>query len=502
MDSNIKEYEVQLQSVEQSLQCTKNPEDRTALQSLKSDLLELIALTKQTDEANHLNPNEEYSINEELERFQNEISQLYSDGLEESNGKISDGQQLAELKLKLEKMVGHKCSAPHQHTWGVRSYHNAIVCGIEEMGSLDRNSTLKARLRVLFTNPTHREMLPCSFYLEGDCRFDDAQCHYSHGELIDAEELGPYSEPDFTRLARNCIVLAKLPDHLWHRGRVLCANFVEKQCRVRLDSNDKRERDFAFEDLLPIFNDDDFSSVSSSESYDDEDMETCDETINARQAQFTGNNLFELKLTQPLGDWEKHTRGIGSKLMAKMGYVNGRGLGLDGSGIVIPVSAQVLPQGCSLDRCMELREAANGDKDFFSVEKKLRLQQKKQENLNAKAYERESQKTDVFSFLNENVLVRCAEMKDSKKTTSLSGESTKSLNVASVRIADDIRRKEREISKLKQSIGRNTSSLDVHKRLQQQIHIKTEELKAMQKEENDLSKEQASRKTKDKLFVF
>ena len=42
-----------------------------------------------------------------------------------------------------------------------------------------------------------------------------------------------------------------------------------------------------------------------------------------------------------LAAFEQHTRGIGSKLLAAMGFVAGRGLGRDGKGIVAPVDVQV-----------------------------------------------------------------------------------------------------------------------------------------------------------------
>lgn len=151
-------------------------------------------------------------------------------------------------------MVGEKCRAPHKHTWGAVAYHNAIICSIEDEGSIDDEGHVDVSFRILFTNPTHREMMPCSYYLEGECRFDDANCHFSHGEVVQATDVREYTTPDFARLSRSCVVLAKLDDGLWHRGRVLCANFVEKQCRVRLDSrnNKVREKDFNFEDVLPI----------------------------------------------------------------------------------------------------------------------------------------------------------------------------------------------------------------------------------------------------------
>jgi len=42
-----------------------------------------------------------------------------------------------------------------------------------------------------------------------------------------------------------------------------------------------------------------------------------------------------------LAAFEQHTRGIGSKLLAAMGFVAGRGLGRNGEGIVAPVDVQV-----------------------------------------------------------------------------------------------------------------------------------------------------------------
>ncbi|KAD1501666.1 hypothetical protein E3N88_42716 [Mikania micrantha] len=48
------------------------------------------------------------------------------------------------------------------------------------------------------------------------------------------------------------------------------------------------------------------------------------------------------------GSFEKHTKGFGSKMMAKMGFVEGMGLGRDSQGIVQPLVASRLPKSRGL----------------------------------------------------------------------------------------------------------------------------------------------------------
>ena len=48
------------------------------------------------------------------------------------------------------------------------------------------------------------------------------------------------------------------------------------------------------------------------------------------------------------GEFEKHTRGVGSKIMAQMGYAQGAGLGRDRQGIAEPLRAVIRPRNLGL----------------------------------------------------------------------------------------------------------------------------------------------------------
>ncbi|KAK2706969.1 hypothetical protein QYM36_014859, partial [Artemia franciscana] len=105
---------------------------------------------------------------------------------------------------------------------------------------------------------------------------------------------------------------------------------------------------------------------TASEGERDLQINLTENQIIQREEQEEGNNIDRVDLlsasvaASALGKWEKHTKGIGSKIMAKLGYVMGSGLGKHGEGRTEPVEAIVLPRGKSLDHCMEIKEKAKG----------------------------------------------------------------------------------------------------------------------------------------------
>lgn len=127
--------------------------------------------------------------------------------------------------------------------------------------------------------------------------------------------------------------LAKHTDDLWHLAEV--KSLDEKHITVQYKKFNLAAA-LEWESVLLLDNPNDESIDSES---DLSEFEYEPET----QKPTTSNNIEKEFLN--IGNWEKHTKGIGSKLMAKMGYISGKGLGKEGEGRLEPVEVIVLPEG-------------------------------------------------------------------------------------------------------------------------------------------------------------
>ncbi|KAJ9587031.1 hypothetical protein L9F63_019373 [Diploptera punctata] len=484
----IEQYEKQLSQVQSALAVSPPGAERDSLVSLKADIEELITLSKKNLSAleNHAS-----SSQDPVDQLDKEYA-LFKAELEEAEGKTNSESLPTETTTNIEEelsaLQGMKCQAPHKHGWGEVSYHNALVCGAQVC---DGGSTMDdIQVRIMFTNPTHRDMLPCPYYLEGECRFSDEQCHFSHGESVRLSDLKEYKEPNFSAVRPGLRILVLQEDKLWHRGVVLTSTGQNKY-QVKLESSGKKT-DVDLQHILPL--DDEDTSSSDSESDDDVVI----------PAEIVEKSLTNVPLNAALGEWEKHTKGIGSRLMAQMGYVTGTGLGRHGEGRIEPVEVMIFPAGKSLDHCMELRENAGGDMDLFKAEKRLKRLQKKHQQQSERQYQRDKQQTRVFDFINSklNNQKQNAQSSSSADNKGLKSETNKSLNMVGYLVGEDICRAEKDLAKLQQSLSRHAVGSKTHTIIASKVEDKQRELTRLRTSEMSINQEKNQRKDRKKLSVF
>lgn len=156
---------------------------------------------------------------------------------------------------------------------------------------------------------------------------------------------------------------------------------------------------------------------------------------------------------------------------------------------------------------MQLRENAGGDQNLFSVERKLKRLQKKQEAQSQKLYEQEKRKVDVFNFLNNTLSVtknneKLVESRNEHRKH-IKSETSRNLNICALKIEEDIKRTERELYKIRESLTRHTDTrTQMHINLTHKLHVKQEELKDLRVKSQDIKSERSVREDKKKLTVF
>ncbi|XP_004928530.2 zinc finger CCCH-type with G patch domain-containing protein isoform X2 [Bombyx mori] len=536
LESSLNQYKEQIKIVQQSLEATHDLKEKESLLTLQSDLNQLIELTREslaTATSKHLKSdlqnNEQNNLDEEYARFMAEMndSNAYNDDSKNKNDSEENNGN-SDIEDDLSSLLGMRCAVYHTHKWGGQpSLHNAMVSSILPRADDDQFNDLK--VQILFTHPTHAEMLPCPFYLDGDCKFSDEQCRYSHGNVVQLSDLKEAIEPNFSSLKSGSSILLKLkpPDdenvsitkkstekyHLWHRGIVKSIDNENQLCTVKLEhgvkTGEKRkmgsdEINVRIEDIFPL------TTVCEDDSDSSEDLSDSEYSHQkTTRTEIDRHALIVEKSLQnnapAMGEWERHTRGIGSKIMFAMGYVAGSGLGAAGEGRTQPVEARVLPVGKSLDHCMAISEKHAGQ-DPLKVQQKLKRLQKKEEERNKRAYEREKEKErrNVFNFIN-----RTLGDKEQTETNNcdptevdVKQSTSKDLNIEKFKIDEDVNRIEREIIKLNNSLVKYPQGTSGHTNINLQIREKTKELQALKQRERDIIKEQRHRKEKEKMTIF
>lgn len=157
---------------------------------------------------------------------------------------------------------------------------------------------------------------------------------------------------------------------------------------------------------------------------------------------------------------------------------------------------------------MQLREQAGGDKNLFSVERRLKKLRKKQQRQMEKSYEREkhSKSEDVFHLINRTLSEGLEPDKTEGRVAErliIKQDSSRNLNVKSLQVADNIRKVERDLEKLRESSSRHTDvTSNIHLKLKDKLVYRQDQLKMYQTQAQMIKNEQMLRSDKKKLTIF
>ncbi|XP_071821307.1 zinc finger CCCH-type with G patch domain-containing protein-like [Apostichopus japonicus] len=558
LESSINTYRQQLQQVDTVLQ-SAGTEGQDELVLLKKDLEEVIQLTEESllslkksrlmsfvegtsstidDENDKIVENDSsrvLSMDEEYEAFKMMLSEDLKDDAQPSKESTQTSEDLEEAKSEMgmdaddddedgdkidldlqEEVAGTKCSLMYSQEWGAKERHNAIILELEPK----KKQSDEICVRVLFCNPTHQSMRPCPFFLDGKCKFDAETCRFSHGYVVSLSELAEFQEPDFRSLEAGSKCLARYDeDQLWYPAAIDSIEKEFESYKVEFESYGNSVI-LGLDEILPRA-----SHLESSSDEDDRDDETesLQEDVNLPS---TSRGLPDSRHGDPegvpttcwnttpgvaLGQWEEHTRGIGSRLMAKMGYEYGQGLGKYNQGRTEIVEAVVLPPGKSLDKCMQLKAA----KICHVVGEKKKKTKGKSKNHSHMAKKAVRKRRDVFAFINNQLKGRKAKISDllhqnielvktDKRLLWSKAEPTsgRQINIQLVKTQEEISSTNKEITRLRQSLDRHERDKKTCQQLEFKIAEKKRYLESLAASEKKLERQQATRNHHRKLTIF
>ncbi|XP_063064360.1 zinc finger CCCH-type with G patch domain-containing protein [Engraulis encrasicolus] len=496
--ASIETYNAQLQQVELALGAGLDGEQEADLLQLKGDLQQLVELTESSLLSLRKSqllaslegaPTESQQGHTAQAQLDDEFASFYSElvGDEEEEEEEEEGE---------DYLSGSKVRAPYYTSWGTLEYHNAMVVGVEPVvkgeGSEEQE---EERVRVLYLYPTHRSMKPCPYFLEDKCRFLD-KCKFSHGEVVCVSELKEFVGADLSDLKEDSSCLARHEDGVWYPAKI--TELKDGVYKVKYDSLLLKEAVLEADGVIPPMRTDD---PVSSDSDDDADMAFA-KVLDSPDGGWSEVNQAEF------GGWEIHTRGIGSRLLMKMGYEQGKGLGKSLEGRVEPVQAMVIPRGdlASLEGCGELARSLAmkprppKDKDSAPLPKK-KLKRKSGGGGG-------EGKPNVFDFLNAKL--GAAQSRPQARPSAAprdayrGGKSdTRAMNVQLFKATEGIAQTEKEIQQIRHSLSRKAGrDAAVIGRLEEKLAAAQKRLTQLKAQEQQLQSQRKRADTHKNMTEF
>ncbi|CAH8592751.1 unnamed protein product [Dicrocoelium dendriticum] len=135
-----------------------------------------------------------------------------------------------------DRLIGQRCSVPGWTASGKFILQSAVIFDLVDN---DSSGTCQSsgRLRVFYAHPTRSSDVPCPLLLEHGACYRGIRCNYSHGTVVDVDEIHDWREPDaegFLREGQPCLVKDAQSAHgLWRHARILHTDLESQCCVIR-----------------------------------------------------------------------------------------------------------------------------------------------------------------------------------------------------------------------------------------------------------------------------
>uniref|UniRef100_A0A915A6L6 Zinc finger CCCH-type with G patch domain-containing protein n=2 Tax=Parascaris univalens TaxID=6257 RepID=A0A915A6L6_PARUN len=452
-------YKAQLDAVDAELKICTDLERRSALMEMHADISELISLLTE-------------GRDDEVD-----VSREAGPSSERSMGEVQDAG--GENSIPEADLIGMNCRAPYSKIVDrAVVYHDAII-----LDFVDTSVPLEQlKVRVLYSYPLEEAMRPCQYFLDDRCTYGEG-CRYSHGEEVSFHDLLSYQPPNFESMKEESLVLVQGDNKLWSSGRVVAIDGQNIAVNLLVSG---KEVASVREKVIPL-------------NEDTPLIEERAETMTAGSASSLEGSWTELKGEKcgrvsvgDIGDWERHTRGIGMKLLLKMGYRMGEGLGRKSDGIVHAIQPIMFPKKKSLDVCMQSKHKKVVDERKDRVKKEI-----------AKRLCVGEANKDIFDILNHTLN---AHAKDSDTMSAhdekkhLKAASSKKLGVDALNLDRQMKELKGKERKLREGITRNQRDRATVEKLKRSLAECQKDIEKLVARQDRLSNEVEGRRTTKGLF--